>query len=114
MRQVASRTHVERRLDALIPGRGAADQRPMNTHTAILKQLVSESSYPIDEAAIAEAILVRSMARRTLPNLVLRGAAAKPQVRSSRPHRGRSFRLARAGWRPPRGREAKICAICDR
>ena len=67
----------------------------MTTRTATLKQLVSQSSYPIDEAAIAEAIIVRCKARQTVPDLVFQSAPPKPRIRSFHPHRGRSFRLAR-------------------
>jgi hypothetical protein len=75
----------------------------MNARVAVLKQLVSECSYPIDEAAIAEAIVARSIARRLVPDLMGRlTTAPRPQVRSFRPHRGaRSFRLMRAQHRAP-------------
>jgi hypothetical protein len=81
--------------------RRAADPRgTMNARTATLKQLVADASYPIDEAAIAEAIIVRSMARRLVPDLAFQTAPPRPVVRSFRPHRGaRSFRLARPGRR---------------
>jgi hypothetical protein len=73
----------------------------MNDRTALLKQLVEDGSYPLDEAAIADAILVRCMARRVLPQIAFRAAAPKPPVRSFRHHSGaRSFRLARAERRP--------------
>ena len=73
----------------------------MNARTALLKRLVEEGHYPIDENAIAEAIVVRSMARRVLPGVVFRLPPPTPQVRSFRPHRGaRSFRLHRAERRP--------------
>jgi hypothetical protein len=70
----------------------------MNARTALLKQLVADGAYPIDEAAVAEAILVRSMARRVVPDLAFRCTSRhEPQVRSFRPHRGtQSFRLVRA------------------
>jgi len=72
----------------------------MNARTALLKQLVESASYPIDEAAIAEAIVVRSMARRHVPDIAFRIPPAPAAVRSFRPHRGaRSFRLARADRR---------------
>jgi len=73
----------------------------MTARTALLKQLVADDRYPIDEAAIAEAILVRSLARRVVPDLALRCTATHlPEIRSFRPHRGaRSFRLARADRR---------------
>ena len=73
----------------------------MNARTALLKRLVDDGHYPIDEAAIAEAIVVRSMARRVLPGVVFRLPTPKPAVRSFRPHRGaRSFRLHRPERRP--------------
>jgi hypothetical protein len=73
----------------------------MSARTALLKQMVADATYPIDERAIAEAILVRSMARSVVPDLALRcGSRQQQQVRSFRPHRGaRSFRLARADRR---------------
>ena len=68
----------------------------MNDRTDTIKQLVATSSYPIDATAVAEAILVRSMARRVLPEVSFRTESFAPRVRSFRPHSGtRSFRLAR-------------------
>lgn len=68
----------------------------MNARIATLKQLVEDASYPIDEAAVAEAIILRSHARRLVPDLAFRLAPPPPVVRSFRPHRGaRSFHLAR-------------------
>ncbi|MDX6682843.1 MAG: hypothetical protein QOG94_2882 [Solirubrobacteraceae bacterium] len=79
--------------------RGAGvDVRPtMTARTTLLKQLVDDGTYPIDEAMIAEAILVRSKARQLVPDLALRCSAShRRDVRSFRPHRGaRSFRLVR-------------------
>lgn len=69
----------------------------MDSRIANIKQLVAESTYPIDEHVIAEAILVRAAARRLIPDLAFRCAPAPSEVRSFRPHRGaRSFRLAHA------------------
>jgi hypothetical protein len=68
----------------------------MNARTATIKQLVDSGCYPIDDAAIAEAILVRAVARRTVPEIAFRTPAARTPVRSFRHHSGaRSFRLAR-------------------
>lgn len=68
----------------------------MNTRITALKQLVEQSNYPLDEAAIAESIVVRSKARQMLPDIAFRRPPSRPVVRSFRPHRGaRSFRLAR-------------------
>jgi hypothetical protein len=74
----------------------------MNARTKLLKELVRDAHYVIDERAVAEAILVRAMARRTLPDVTFRSTQHVPQVRSFRPHRGaRSFRLTRGDRRPP-------------
>jgi hypothetical protein len=92
----------EPRRAALIVRAPRADQlATMNSRAALIKQLVDNGSYPLDETAIAEAILVRSMARRVMPDVVFRLAAPKPPVRSFRHHSGaRSFRLHRAERRP--------------
>jgi hypothetical protein len=76
----------------------------MNARTAVLKQMVADATYPIDERAVAEAILVRSLARSVVPDIASRYVSPQrqQQVRSFRPHRGaRSFRLARADRRSP-------------
>jgi hypothetical protein len=76
----------------------------MNPRAKVLKQLVSESHYVIDPAAVAEAIIVRSLAQRVLPDISFRATPPPPQVRSFRPHRGaRSFRLTRSDRRPVHG-----------
>jgi hypothetical protein len=73
----------------------------MSQRTKVLKQLVRESQYVIDPDAIAEAIIIRTLAQRVLPDVSFRSATHTPQVRSFRPHRGaRSFRLTRADRRP--------------
>jgi hypothetical protein len=83
----------------------------MNPRVATIKQLVAGGAYPIDEAAIAEAIVVRSMARRVLPDVAFRVEPCKPRVRSFRHHRGaRSFRLARAERRPTDRRMMPVVA----
>ena len=79
----------------ILRARRADHRRTMNPRVAIIKQLVDDGCYPIDEAAIAEAIVVRSMARRLdAGRSRFASRRRKPQVRSFRPHRGaRSFRL---------------------
>jgi hypothetical protein len=90
-----------------LPGRRADHSEShgeldMNARTKVLKELVRDAHYVIDERAIAEAILVRAAAQRLLPDVTFRSTARVPQVRSFRPHRGaRSFRLTRAERRPP-------------
>lgn len=74
----------------------------MNARVKLLKELVGDGLYVIDDAAVADAVLLRSAARHTLPDVTFRGARRpEPEVRSFRPHRGvRSFRLTRAERRP--------------
>jgi hypothetical protein len=73
----------------------------MNPRIKVLKQLVREQQYVIDPRAVAEAILVRSLAQQVLPDVSFRSTPAPPQVRSFRPQRGaRSFRLTRSDRRP--------------
>lgn len=75
----------------------------MNSRVKVLKQLVAEGHYVVDEAAVADAMILHAMVLRAVPDLTFRCAPhAAPQVRSFRPHRGaRSFRLSRAERRPP-------------
>jgi hypothetical protein len=76
----------------------------MNPRTKVIKQLVSESHYVIDPAAVAEAIIVRTLAQRVLPDVTFRATPRPERVRSFRPHRGaRSFRLTRTDRRPLHG-----------
>jgi hypothetical protein len=61
----------------------------------LLKELVSDAQYAVDERAVADAIVARALARRAVMGTTfrndLRGPA--PQVRSFRPTRqARSFR----------------------
>jgi hypothetical protein len=74
----------------------------MNPRVRLLKELVGDGLYVIDDAAVAGAVLLRSQTRHMLPDVTFRGAPRpEPQVRSFRPHRGvRSFRLTRAERRP--------------
>ena len=66
----------------------------MNPRAKVLKQLVGESLYVVDESAIAEAIILRSMLRSAVPELPFRSNSRGPQVRSFRRHDdARSFRL---------------------
>ena len=76
----------------------------MNPRVKVLKQLVADGHYVIDETAIAEAVVLRAAARSLLPDVSFRSAprGGAPQVRSFRPHRGaRSFRLTRGEQRRP-------------
>ena len=73
-----------------------------NPRTKVLKELVRESRYVVDPAAVAEAIIARAIARQIVPEVSFRSTASIPQARSFRPHRGgRSFRLSRPERRLP-------------
>ncbi len=74
----------------------------MNPRVKLLKELVGDGLYVIDDVAVADAVLLRSMTRHLLPDVTFRGSPRpEPEVRSFRPHRGvRSFRLTRAERRP--------------
>jgi hypothetical protein len=74
----------------------------MNPRVKILKQLVADEHYVIDEPTVASAMMLRSMALRMLPDVTFRSVPCpQPEVRSFRPHRGaKSFRLSRAERRP--------------
>lgn len=61
----------------------------------ILKQLMRDSLYVVDERAIAEAILLRAGVRQLIGEHSFRSDLRGPQVRSfRRDPRARSFRLA--------------------
>ena len=74
----------------------------MNPRVKLLKEMVSDDLYVIDDAAVADAVLLRSMMRHMLPDVTFRGTPRpEPEVRSFRPHRGaKSFRLTRSQRRP--------------
>lgn len=82
----------------------------MSPRVQVLKQLITEGHYVIDEAAVAEAVVLRVTARRMLPDVTFRSAPqGAPQVRSFRAHHGaRSFRLTRAQRRPVYGGSARF------
>ena len=74
----------------------------MNPRVKVLKELVNDELYVIDDVAVADAILLRAQTRHMLPDVAFRGSSRpEPKVRSFRPHRGaKSFRLMRAERRP--------------
>lgn len=85
-----------------------AEGMRMTPRVKAIQTLVSDGQYVIDEAAVAEAIVLRSVALRLLPEVTFRSAPSREtKVRSFRPHRGaRSFRLSRPERRPPHVRGA--------
>jgi len=64
----------------------------------LLRQLVLDSQYVIDEEILAEAIVARAATRRLVSGAVFRNDMRCPQVRSFRPSRhARSFRPCNVG-----------------
>jgi hypothetical protein len=55
----------------------------MNARTQVLKQLVGDSQYVVDPEAVAEAIVVRLMARRVLADVSFRSSDRRPPPRES-------------------------------
>jgi hypothetical protein len=63
----------------------------------VVKQLIADSLYHVDERVVADAIVARAMVRQTMPEVSFRSEHRGPQVRSFRRDRdARSFRLAGA------------------
>lgn len=60
----------------------------------MLRQLIADSMYVVDERLVAEAILARIQARATLPGFACGNERNAPAVRSFRlEHEARSFRI---------------------
>ena len=73
----------------------------MKARTKVLGQLIRDSQYVVDERAVADSIILRSLARQLVPDLAFSSPLPTPAVRSFRRTRGaRSFRLE--GWALPR------------
>ena len=85
----------------------------MNPRVKLLKELVHDGLYVVDAAVVADAVLLRSMTRRMLPQVTFRATSLPlPQVRSFRPHRGaESFKLTRAQRRPVHRSAAAMTAV---
>jgi hypothetical protein len=65
----------------------------MQRQIQLIRALVEEAQYAVDSEAVAEAIVVRALARRTVMGTTFRNDPKAPQVRSFRPTRqARSFR----------------------
>lgn len=61
----------------------------MNPRVKLLKEMVSDDLYVIDDVAVADAVLRRSMMRHMLPDVTFRGTPRpEPVVLSFRHHRG--------------------------
>lgn len=69
----------------------------MQRQIQLLRQLISDAQYAVDPAAVAEAILMRSTARRGVSGMAFRNDIRAAPVRSFRPSRqARSFRPCNA------------------
>jgi hypothetical protein len=65
----------------------------MQRQIQLLRQLVLDSQYAVDAAAVADAILARAATRRAVMGTAFRNDLRGPEVRSFRPTRhARSFR----------------------
>jgi hypothetical protein len=66
----------------------------MHKRIRVLRQLVADSQYVIDAAAVADAIIARAAARRLVAEVRFRNDIGEPEVvRSFRPtKKARSFR----------------------
>lgn len=70
----------------------------MHRRAVVLSELIDAALYPIDEFAVAEAIVARAMVRRSVPGVAFAAAGEAEPVRSFRHHsRARSFRLETRG-----------------
>lgn len=82
----------------------------MQRQVQLLRQLILDSQYAVDAGAVADAILARATARRTVVGIAFRNDVRGPEVRSFRPTRhARSFRPC-ISRRPADG----LIAIADR
>ncbi|MGA9284273.1 MAG: hypothetical protein WBV85_02420 [Solirubrobacteraceae bacterium] len=65
----------------------------MQRQIQLIRALVDEAQYAVDAEAVAEAIVVRALARKAVTGTTFRNDVKAPQVRSFRPTRqARSFR----------------------
>jgi hypothetical protein len=74
--------------------RETADSEDVDARVRLLRQMVAESLYVVDERAVADAILARARVREAVAAPSLRGTRRPSPVRSFRRTRSaRSFRL---------------------
>jgi hypothetical protein len=86
-----SSTYPFKALKAL---RETADSETVDSRVRLLKQLVAESLYVVDEQSVADAIVARTRVRQTVAAPELRGVGRPRRLRSFRRTRSaRSFRL---------------------
>lgn len=71
--------------------------QPMQRQIQLLRQLVLDSQYAVEEATVADAIIARATACRAVIGTAFRNDLRSPQVRSFRPSRQvRSFQPCNA------------------
>jgi hypothetical protein len=75
-----------------------ADINVVRDRVQVLKQLVEESLYEVDELAVAEAVMARLIVRQSMPEVSFRSEDRGPQIRSFR--RERSARSPRLSGSP--------------
>jgi len=69
----------------------------MQRQIRLLRQLVLDSQYAVDETTVAAAIIARATARRVVVGTAFRNDVRGPEVRSFRPsNQARSFRPCNA------------------
>jgi hypothetical protein len=78
----------------LKPLRDGADARYVQSRVTLLREMVRDSLYVMDERAVADAIFARALVRQAVAAPELRSERREPPVRSFRRTRdARSFRL---------------------
>ncbi|HEV2998779.1 MAG TPA: hypothetical protein VGX16_06690 [Solirubrobacteraceae bacterium] len=59
----------------------------MRRQIQLIRELIEDSLYAVDEVAVAEAVLMRASARREIPGAAFRNDVRELPVRSFRPSR---------------------------
>lgn len=62
----------------------------MNERVKVIKQLVGESLYSVDQYAVADAIVLRACVRRTVPEMFPGTARRRPRRVARRMHPGQT------------------------
>jgi hypothetical protein len=83
-------THPSKTLKRL---RETADTDLVENRVRVLKEMVANSLYVVDERAVADAVLARAAVRRSVATAELRGQRRRPIRSFRRARQVRSFRL---------------------
>jgi hypothetical protein len=75
--------------------RGTADSETVDSRVRLLKQLVEESMYVVDERAVADAIVARALVREAVaaPRRRVRRRGSRVRSAHGKPRAGRSDQL---------------------